>query len=209
MRDPPCHALPFRRGLRPALIGRGWGIGSGLLYRALGQVVRPVDAPPDHFQHLEHVIAPPSTAHDSMSKVANDLFSKWLMLSTQDQRLAVWTERPGARAAGINAARKLLANTSPVRPPSCKPVDTQKPLQWSRTACQPTSVRAQAISGKCWQRVRRHPDGVRRSGSETSVQPTARTLANRGEATAAAVADFWTARRHRFSVDEIEQSWRG
>jgi len=45
----------------------------------------------------------------TLSKMANDLFSKWLTLSTQEQRLAVWTERPGARAAGVNAVRKLLA----------------------------------------------------------------------------------------------------
>jgi hypothetical protein len=30
-----------------------------------------------------------------------------LKASTQDEHIAVWTERPGARASGLNAVRKL------------------------------------------------------------------------------------------------------
>src|SRR5262245_30730017 len=41
--------------------------------------------------------------------MSNDLFSKWLKLSSQADRVAVWDERPGARAAGLKAVRKLLA----------------------------------------------------------------------------------------------------
>src|SRR3954466_1270868 len=41
--------------------------------------------------------------------MADDLFSKWLTSAIQDERVAVWTERPGARAAGLTAVRKLLA----------------------------------------------------------------------------------------------------
>ncbi|MEO7891060.1 MAG: Hachiman antiphage defense system protein HamA [Vicinamibacterales bacterium] len=40
--------------------------------------------------------------------MANDLFSKWLKLSTQDEHVAVWTEDPGARASGVKVIRKLL-----------------------------------------------------------------------------------------------------
>jgi hypothetical protein len=41
--------------------------------------------------------------------MANDLFSKWLKLSGQDEQVAVWAEDPGARATGLKAIRKLLA----------------------------------------------------------------------------------------------------
>ena len=43
--------------------------------------------------------------------MANDLFSKWLKLSVQDDRVAVWNERPGARAhtAGLKAVSELVA----------------------------------------------------------------------------------------------------
>lgn len=41
--------------------------------------------------------------------MANDLFSTWLTRSTQDERVAVWSERPGARAAGLSTVRKLVA----------------------------------------------------------------------------------------------------
>jgi hypothetical protein len=41
--------------------------------------------------------------------MANDLFSKWLTPSTTDERVAVWSERPGARVVGLTAVRKLLA----------------------------------------------------------------------------------------------------
>ncbi|MDP1572029.1 MAG: SAVED domain-containing protein [Vicinamibacterales bacterium] len=41
--------------------------------------------------------------------MANDLFSKWLTPSTQSERVAVWGERPGARAAGLKIVRTLLA----------------------------------------------------------------------------------------------------
>lgn len=41
--------------------------------------------------------------------MVDNLFSKWLTLSTQEERVAVWTERSGARTAGLDAVRKLLA----------------------------------------------------------------------------------------------------
>ncbi len=42
--------------------------------------------------------------------MSNDLFSKWLKLSTQDQNVAVWTEHPSARASGLASVRKLLGD---------------------------------------------------------------------------------------------------
>jgi hypothetical protein len=41
--------------------------------------------------------------------MATHLFSKWLTLSTKDQRVSVWSERAGARAAGLKAVRRLVA----------------------------------------------------------------------------------------------------
>lgn len=41
--------------------------------------------------------------------MANDLFTKWLKPSLTDERVAVWTERPGARMVGLAAVRKLVA----------------------------------------------------------------------------------------------------
>jgi hypothetical protein len=42
--------------------------------------------------------------------MANDLFSKWLKLSTQDENVAVFTEHPAGRASGLAAVRKLLGD---------------------------------------------------------------------------------------------------
>lgn len=40
--------------------------------------------------------------------MANDLFSRWLKLSIDADGVAVWIERPGARAAGLSTVRKLV-----------------------------------------------------------------------------------------------------
>jgi hypothetical protein len=40
--------------------------------------------------------------------MSNELFSKWLKVSLQDEAVIVWAERPGARATGLAVVRKLL-----------------------------------------------------------------------------------------------------
>lgn len=41
-------------------------------------------------------------------QMANDLFSTWLQVSLQEERISVWTERSGARTVGVTAVRELL-----------------------------------------------------------------------------------------------------
>jgi hypothetical protein len=50
----------------------------------------------------------PRTAAGSR-EMANDLFSKWLTPSAPHKGVAVWSERPGMRATGLTAVRKLIA----------------------------------------------------------------------------------------------------
>jgi hypothetical protein len=42
--------------------------------------------------------------------MANALFSQWLQVSVQEERLTVLAERPGARTVGLTSVRKLVAD---------------------------------------------------------------------------------------------------